>query len=252
MNTIKKLMPVLLLIATGLANAAHAALIHSYDYVGNANDGTGSANGTVVNALLTNDRFGKSNSAYLFNGQSYINSYFTNPLTTSIAIWAKLGTQSDTGDMLFSLDSSNANGINLWLYDYPSADALWNTWDSASNAFIGTNGLISSIRDNLFHHFVVVNDQSTNTASLFVDGALAGSATYRLPSGTLFKVGAGKKDLGYGWDGVIDDVEVYDNALTSEQVSTLYRTGSIDVPAPASLSIMVLGFAGLLVRRLKK
>lgn len=49
-------------------------LIAYYPFDGNANDISGSnINGSVNNAILTTDRFGQVNNAYLFNGiDSYI------------------------------------------------------------------------------------------------------------------------------------------------------------------------------------
>lgn len=244
-NMVKRLrqaVPGILLACIFLSSNASASLIHSYNYSGNASDSVGTANGTVIGATLTSDRFGNANSAYSFNGESYIDSFFSNPLTSTVAIWAKLGAQTDVGDMLFSFDSG-VSGINLWFYPYANVvtDAMWNTWDSQSNAFSGSTDVNSAIRDNQFHHFAVVNNQTSGVTSLFVDGVLRGTASYRQPVGNLFRVGAGKRNLGYAWDGVIDDVEVYSSALSSNQVSTLFRTGSVEVSTPSTLLLFALG-----------
>jgi len=233
-----------------LSSVANAGLIHSYDYNGNADDSVGSADGVVSGATLTTDRFGNANSAYLFNGQSYIDSTFTNPTTGTFSFWASLGNQSDTGDMLFSIDGPY--GVNLWLYDpYGMSGAAWNTWDSNSNLFDGSP-ISSTVRNGGFHHYVVVNEQATNSTKLYIDGGYVGSADYRFFNGDLFRVGAGKHDLGYAWDGVIDEVKVYDTALNNTDINTLYSNGSIDVPEPSTLAIFVLSFMGLASRRFNK
>jgi hypothetical protein len=238
----------LILTTSLLISTAHAGLIHSYDYNGNANDGTGSANGTVTNATLTSDRFGNSNSAYLFNGESYINSSFTSPSTASFSIWATLGTQSDAGDMLFT--ANGTRGTDLWLY--PGCNAIfWNTWDSCANPFNG-GAEPTDLRDGNFHHYVVINDQSSNSTSLYIDGDLFGTAGYRNASGSNFQVGAAPASRAWGWDGKIDEVYIYDTALSSSDVSSLYTTGSVQVPEPTTLAIFALGMMGLASRRFKK
>ena len=50
-----------------------SGLVGYWPFIGNANDESGNGNnGTVTGATLTADRFGNSNSAYSFDGQSYI------------------------------------------------------------------------------------------------------------------------------------------------------------------------------------
>jgi len=242
---LKVISAALMLAATAMTNVANAGLIHSYDYNGNANDGTGTSHGTVNGATLTTDRFGNTNSAYAFSGEQYIDSSFTTPTTASFSIWASLGSQTDAGDMLFSIDGYGTAGVNLWLYT--NSTAYWNTWDGAANPF-GTYG--NSVRDGDFHHYVVVNDQVNNETTLYIDGSKLGTADYRHDGGNLFRVGAGKYDRGYAWDGTIDDVSVYDHALSQAEVSALYS--ATDVPEPSTLAIFALGMMGLASRRFKK
>ena len=117
----RTLLGVLLL---SIASITNAALIHSYKFNGNANDSAGTANGSVSGAVLTNDRFGNANSAYLFNGNSYIDATFSTPQTATFSDWALLGSQSDTGDMLFTMDSSSV--VDFWIVEACNG-AMWNT-----------------------------------------------------------------------------------------------------------------------------
>ena len=69
-------------------------LVAYYPFDGNANDDSGNGNnGTVNGATLTTDRFGNANSAYSFDGQSYIRVPHTNMLNFgtgdySLSVWA--------------------------------------------------------------------------------------------------------------------------------------------------------------------
>src|SRR5580658_9300707 len=47
-------------------------LVSYYPFGGNARDAAGTNNGTLLGATLTTDRFGNANSAYFFNGSSWI------------------------------------------------------------------------------------------------------------------------------------------------------------------------------------
>mmetsp|Transcript_56374 Transcript_56374/g.178410 ORF Transcript_56374/g.178410 Transcript_56374/m.178410 type:complete len:250 (+) Transcript_56374:17-766(+) len=238
----KTIVASLLLCFTSIASAS---LVHSYDFNGNANDSVGSANGTVVGATLTSDRFGVANSAYQFNGESYINASFNSPATASFAAWASLGSQTDVGDMLFSMNGNTA--VDFWIYEGCNG-AMWNIGDSCGNTFSGGN-LNTIVRDGLFHHYVVVNDQVNNITSLYIDGLLFGTASYRYTTGSTFRIGAWPASLSYGWDGVIDDVQVYGSALNGTDVASLFATGSVSVPEPSTLAILALGMIGLASRR---
>ena len=62
---------ILMSITMIIAQIPTEGLIAHYPFNGNANDESGYGNdGTVNGATLTEDRFGKSNSAYIFNGTS--------------------------------------------------------------------------------------------------------------------------------------------------------------------------------------
>ena len=80
----------------------------------------------------------------------------------------------------------------------------------------------------VWHHVVAVYDRSNNQISLYLDGAL--EATAAIGSGSLdnnydFQIGA----YGYGsvpanfFKGALDDVRLYDKALSASEVSTLFN-----------------------------
>jgi len=234
----------LIISASCLVSVAHAGLIHSYNYDGNALDSTGSAHGTTNQVTLTTDRFGNANSAYYFNGtNSSIISTFTNPQTATYSLWATLTPDTYWGDMLFS--AGTTTGTDLWT---ACGKLMWNTWDSCGNPF-GSNTIPVNLNDGDFHHYVVVNDQGLNKTSLYIDGALFGEAAYKFKAGNVFAVGnhcAGCTD--YNWNGKIDDVKVFDTALSQSEVNNLYTP----VPEPSTIAIFALGIIGLSARRFKK
>ncbi len=218
-----------------------AALIHSYSFSGNANDSIGTANGSVNGATLTTDRFGNANSAYSFDGNDSIVAGFTSPTTATFSLWATWnGTQHD---MLFN-SGVNGQGPDLFFWGNTIS---WNTWDAGNNPF----GLISdtSIDDGLFHHFAVVNNQSANLTSLFIDGTLFGTAGYRSGANNPFTIGAAASNGSWGWSGKIDDIQIYDTALDQNAISNLANS---TVPEPSIIALLGIGITGLGLLRKKK
>ncbi len=80
-----------------------------------------------------------------------------------------------------------------------------------------------------WHHLVSVVDDATKTVSLYIDGQLAGSNPY---TGTLrdystspYFIGTSNHDASaYNWffDGFIDDVRVFDQALSATEIARIY------------------------------
>src|ERR1035437_3079640 len=98
-------------------------LVAYYPFNGNANDESGNGNnGIVYNATLTQDRLGKENSAYLFNGySSYIYTPVDNGFTNQISLCAWFKTSyNDYGGIFCSRTSLNlANDITTDNYGHP-------------------------------------------------------------------------------------------------------------------------------------
>lgn len=82
----------------------------------------------------------------------------------------------------------------------------------------------SVIKANTRHHVVTTYNASTNVQSVYVDGVLAGSRTASTDFvGTpAIYVASIVGNTWERWIGGLDDVRVYDAALTSGQVEDLY------------------------------
>lgn len=201
-------------------------------FTGNANDQSGlNNNGTVNGATLTTDRFSNANNAYQFNGTSdYISlANFsaiapTNELT--ISMWAK--SDLTTTNCLFMLSPDNISDRCVGCAQYSNSGSTMMIWDYGS---ISGNGrtVVSSIPVDLsgWHHYVYIVSQSGNRKQIYLDGVSMSSAAY---AGTCtnknlpFYIGAGND----GWQGgsirfhgKIDDVCIYNRALTAAEVSAL-------------------------------
>lgn len=93
-----------------------------------------------------------------------------------------------------------------------------------------------------WHMIAATFDSSTNTESLYWDGGLVGSGNnIAFPSKTTqFNIGASKVFTGRNFAGGIDEVAVWNYALTAAQVMSLYSSTSCTaVPLPDSETIHV-------------
>ncbi len=144
----------------------------------------------------------------------------TGTASRTMAAWVRVSSCTDPGGLLgmgavsnaqFYLTCSLANTFNF---------ALW------SNSSASINSGIAS-RDNAWHHLVATYD-GTNTR-LYVDGVLKGSGTSLTGTGSTQVFINQEQVLNSGATGAIDDVRLYNRALTRQEVEELYRLGTVNV-----------------------
>lgn len=150
----------------------------------------------------------------------------TAPLT--VEAWI-VTTQNPTVRSLIFAQTYTVNGFNFSLMlALDNGGAAHFTFHSAGTL----SGALSAalVNDGLIHH-VVGSVDTDKKARIYIDGVLAdtGSAASNLDvlGGASLYVGQGDPGLS-GWsrfDGVIDEVAVYDTALTADQVLAHYRAG---------------------------
>src|SRR5205807_4817584 len=100
----------------------------------------------------------------------------------------------------------------------------------------------ATVNDNVVHHVAVTYDGTTEI--LYLDGANVGSSAHTQVSyGSFYKYQLGTGLTGGGWpsgngtwlnfNGLIDEVELFNRALTSTEVQTLFNQGSLGKCKPA-------------------
>jgi hypothetical protein len=220
-----------------------------WPFDGNAQDQSGNLNhGTVSGATLTTDRDGATNSAYYFDG---VDDYIVIPnapelqfgeSSFSVALWIY---PEDCNNVRFI----NNRGTGLW-GNYPGYQVK--AWENGSNWYFGDAGINDANQNyikcvgcgseyplNNWHHIAMVYE-ADNQLKLYVNGVLDGTVstgpfgdiTNSLPTA----IGAAVADEGtYNpsspaltqlFRGKIDEVYLYNRALTSGEVAELYQPGS--------------------------
>ena len=229
-------------------------LVAAYEFTGNANDVSGNGNHGVVNgATLTTDRFGNADSAYSFDGSNdYINSSdsFAPQSAGTISLWLNhapnpgeggiISARSDfgysTGDLLIQFINSDGFRVYYWNgAPYGSGGG----WQSP----VGSNSELSS---NIWQHLVFSWDSSVGS-TVYLDSVEIGSASVPAPIfGNLpIEIGRNRHQLIHYYEGSIDDVYIYDRALSASEIQTLYSI----VPEPNTALLLGLGLTALAARR---
>lgn len=131
----------------------------------------------------------------------------------------------------------------------------------AGNFGVVQQGSPGSVRDhaggttlsiNTWHHVVVTGSTTAGELSVYVDGTLA-ETNSSLTNGVSFgdnayAIGAKRATGGNEFDGLIDEVAVYNRALTGTQINNNFNSIT-SVPEPSSVTLLGLGGLALILRR---
>ncbi len=207
-----------------------SGLVAYYPFNGNANDESGNGNdGTVVGATLTTDRFGNPNSAYSFDGSD---DYIRVPdddsldLSDGMTIMAWINSNDTSGPkVIVSKWNDNTSDHSYIFKDHDSSDKLLIELSKGYHNDLAKLEGTTSIATEEWIHVATTFDSNTvelyfngiEDASSAAIGVIRNSATDLL-IGAVFTWGG----IFQNFDGVIDDVRVYNRALTEAEIQALY------------------------------
>lgn len=198
-------------------------LVGWWPFNGNANDESGNGNNGVVNgAVLTTDRFGKPNSAYYFSGDNSIDCGKSNTL---------------------GLDKNTVLTISFWTTsktnNWPFIKKYVNNYPVFSNYALGTNGRgilftgdgtdatdILLLNDTSWIHICAIYKGISDSILIYVNGNFVKKAKLNFANtitSTSLVFGP-RINMYYPYpDGKLDDIGIWNRALTEEEIRTLYQ-----------------------------
>lgn len=214
-----------LFIAEGGLNAG---LVAYYPFNGNANDESGNGNsGAVYGATLTAGVDSEANSAYKFDGLAYIQVDDSPELNFgtrdfSVSAWILADAQETWHQHIITkLHEDDMGGWALFLH----ANSASIGWVAESLDMLGT-----VIDFDKWVHIVVTRSGDTHRIyknGVYVDEADIPDADYNLSDALNF---GGGNHAGGSFSGKIDDVRIYNRALSATEVTQLYRTEGTNLP----------------------
>jgi hypothetical protein len=198
-------------------------LVAFYPFSGNANDASGfNNNGTVSGALLTTDRWGNSASAYSFDGindnirvVSSTSLNFQNSVT--INFWIKVGEFYDRE----SYPLSHGNWENRWKISITNKHIRWTVKTNQ-----GTKDLDSETELILNTLYNVTALYNGSDYEIYINGELDALSTFSgLIQTTAIDLMIGQVlpgNIQYNFKGVLDDIRLYNYALSYSSIQSLY------------------------------
>jgi len=243
-----------LFVAVGLICSLKATVIASYDFNGNAIDSSGNSfNGTINGATATTDRFGDPNGAMGFVGGAsiWLPVDYGNTSNFTVSVW--LQRQQD----FFSYVVFNDG----WFKGFGIAQG-WPDGKTGPDFFAGNGdwyGTDTSAHTTAIGTWInlVGTVDSSGSIKEYLNGNLVGSGNMGSPivwsSGTQTQISYSNTMYGNSSPtivGSIDDLQFYNTALTSQQVSQLY--GMQSVPEPSTYALFGLGAIGMLMMMRRK
>ncbi len=212
--------------------------VANYTFSGNAKDQSSNANHAVVNgAIPTQDRFGWANSAFNFDGvQSFVeapNLATLNSNYTTVAFWVKATEIPAQGEVFLI---SFGGWQERFKVSLPNHGKLVWTTNNSSGISDMDSGDANKLEPGVWKHVVFVHDGTND--KIYMNGAeVASKAVAGTMNSTNRPLGIGYNpiDVGNYFNGVLDEVQVYNSALSAGQIATLYANQNTAPTASASI-----------------
>ena len=202
-------------------------LLGYYPFNGNPNDvSANAANLTNNNAVLTADRFGTANSAYSFNGinQNLINStpnFSFNPASSfTVSFWYNRNSTSVNGVLI--MNATNAAGNFIWLFQAGATNSQYGT-NKQQFAWIWAP---TTSTTSVWTHIVCVYNAGAMT--LYKNNVQVATATYTHTNVTsaVMPLYVGRGVGGDYYNGKMDDIGIWNRALTTCEINDLYNSSN--------------------------
>jgi hypothetical protein len=190
----------------------------------------GGHDGTAANVSYVAGKVGQAGS---FNGSSSkvtVTGLMNSITAMSFACWVNCTTPQTNARIAESRDNADPNPG--WILYIPANGVPVAVIDAGAT-YVAANGPAGSIKSGTWRHVAFVWNGATIT--VYVDGVAGTPVAY---TGTVTKtattvIGNGSQATAYWYSGLIDDVRIYDSALSLSQIRAIWGSGrGTDLAAP--------------------
>jgi surface protein len=216
-------------------------LVAWYPFDGNASDMSGNGNhGTVNGATLGTDYHGKLNCAYSFDGlNNYIEINSSETLSfsdeISLSFWmkpTKWGIDNTKLAGVISKKRSDSHAGFVTYHDYTRPGKLNYRFKGTSSAK-GYLPSVKNVQTNFWEHWVITqstskvilhcNGQQEASHSISNAGLISSDDPLHIGNAQTWNATSGDGQGNTYFQGFIDDIRIYDRALSANEINVLYN-----------------------------
>jgi hypothetical protein len=238
-----------------LSSNLQQGLVGYWPFCGNANDESGNGNhGFVYGAVLTEDRLGNASAAYAFNGVNSFISVADNANGSldvqagefSISCWTKVDSeQFDLHGLVAKELGGNSSGD--YSLTIPSNGKAQLAVGVGSGIFGAVQQSASAIVDGSWKHVLAVYRNGSDM-KIYINGQLDqgdNNLSTALPNSNtpldlIFGMATNYSNANYYLNGCLDDIAIWNRALTAEEALALYANDPIGVESVLKKSSLIL------------
>ena len=227
------------------------------DSQGGHPDSTGAYHGSPI-GTIDYTWSGKIGGASTFAGNNSINDPRVQALLPNVpswtagtfSAWVRHTSYASNNNYTIAQISEGANWGHLWLYISPLGTALARraVFHVGTGQGYAANAISTTeLNDNTWYHLVATWDKNANTAKLYVNGNLEATASVPAWGAVTSDFYWGSGFNGYGVNGSIDEIGVWNRALSPTNVTSLFNSGTgrtYPFTTSTSARTMVVGFTG--------
>jgi hypothetical protein len=243
-------------LALGAVTLCNASLIHEYTFTNSLSDSAGNANGVAINGANSDGGF------LSLNGQAQYIDFLEQivPVSGDYTIVMDIRTTAVQRGYTELISQGYSMAPGFYLGTNPAG--VFRVGDQFSDT-----GVLFPLNDGNWHQIVAQVNSAANTTILFVDGVqrFVGPAMATTTSGMFTRLGAQFYSYGEFFNGDIDNVRIFDNAVAPHSVSSAANNypsggnpfptagddpntdgaGTIANPEPATFVLIGLGAVAL-------
>ena len=202
---------------------------------GSTNDlGPNALNGTGYNIVGATGQNGKSGGAYAFNGVSsqitVTNNAVLNPVTAiTVSAWFQIAGNTGATQGVISKDISSPIANPPYALQINASTNTLQYYQTSTSTTTPTNSVSTPVLTYGNNWYFISGTFEGNTMRVYFNGELSETSTLSdiAPTTGMLRIGQQKTGSGRWFNGTIDDVRIYNRALSASEINQLYLAGAL-------------------------